>query len=263
MSVLGRRGTALVKGSDLDLSSANPHGEVIDWRDEADPEQTRIVVEIVDRLLARDPIKAITADLNTRQVPGPRRGNWRPSRVRKIALRPANVALRVHHGQVIGPAAWPPIVDRDRHDPVAALLRDPARATSRSGARKHLLTYGVGECGRCRAVLRVVTRGGHELYVCDGPRGCVGRHRQWVDDLVGMVIVERLSRPDAWDLFVGDDDAAAELAGPEAAARWDALSVPQRCAVVEVFGLRVRLLPGMRGGPGFRPESVAIEWGGS
>lgn len=94
--------------------------------------------------------------------------------------------------------------------PSGALLRDPARATSRFGARKHLLTYGVGECGRCGAVLRVVTRGGHELYVCDGSKGCVGRRRKWVDDLVQMVIVERLSRPDAWDLLVGDDDAAAE-----------------------------------------------------
>ncbi|MGH8918455.1 MAG: recombinase family protein, partial [Actinomycetes bacterium] len=110
----------------------NPRGEMIDWRDETDPEQAKIVVDIVDRLLAGHPIKAITNDLNAWQVPGPRGGSWLPSGVRKIALRPANVALRVHHGQVIGPAAWPPIVEQDRHDRVVALLRDPARATSRS-----------------------------------------------------------------------------------------------------------------------------------
>ncbi|MGH8919975.1 MAG: recombinase family protein, partial [Actinomycetes bacterium] len=59
-----------------------------------------------------------------------------------------------------------------------------------------------------------------------------------------------------------DPRMLAELAGPEAAARWDALPVPQRRAVLEVLGLRVRLLPGLRGGPGFHPEAVEIDWDG-
>lgn len=299
----------------------NEHGDVIDWRDELDSEQAKIVAEIVDRLLAGEPIKAVTGDLNDRGVPGPRGGGWIPSGVRKVALRPANAALRVHHREVIGPAAWPEIIDRDRHDRVVALLSDPARSTSRSGARRHLLTYGVGECGRCGAVLKVTRRGGHEMYACTGPRGCVGRRREWVDDLVERVIVGRLERPDARDLLVRDDGAATEareraagvrarldgaaddyaaglldrdqlrritarlrpeletaeaeaarsvqgvdpgmlatLAGPEAATRWGALSVPQKRALMDTFGLRVRLLPGLRGGPGFKPESVEIEW---
>lgn len=188
----------------------NEHGDVVDWRDEVDPGQATVVGEIVDRLLAGEPIRTLVIDLNARGVPGPRGGRWRPSGVRKVALRPANVGLRVHHGQVIGPAAWPPIIDSDRHARVVALLTNPGRVTSRSGARKHLLTYGIGECGVCGSVLRVLRRGGHELYVCDAPRGCVGRRRAWVDELVEDAVIARLVLPDARDLLTRDDEAAAE-----------------------------------------------------
>lgn len=43
------------------------------------------------------------------------------------------------------------------------------------------------------------------MYVCDD-RGCVGRNRQRVDDLVESVIVQRLSRPDAADLLLPPAD---------------------------------------------------------
>ncbi len=63
------------------------------------------------------------------------------------------------------------------------MLRDPGRRTSRSGARRHLLSYGVGECGVCGGRLRVATKRGHALYVCE-PHGCVGRRQDRVDPLV-------------------------------------------------------------------------------
>ena len=109
-------------------------------------------------------------------------------------------------------AQAPGIVDTDRHDRVCALLGDPARRASRSGARAHLLTYGVGACGVCSAELRFVGRVGG-LYVCDR-NGCVGRRAEWVDDLVRAVVIERLSRADASDLLA---DAAARQARERAA----------------------------------------------
>jgi site-specific DNA recombinase len=58
-----------------------------------------------------------------------------------------------------------------------------------------------------------------------------------------------------------DAGVLADLAGPEAGARWEAAAVTTRRAVLEVLGLRVRLLPTGRRGPGFDPESVQVEWG--
>lgn len=204
----------------------NANGDIIDWHDEADPDQAPIVAEIVRRLLAGEAIRNITLDLNRRGVPPPGRPRkdgqpprWGSSTVRKIALRPANVADRVHQGRVIGAAAWPPLVSRDQHDRVTALLTDPRRRTSRDGARKHLLSFGIGVCGLCESVLRVQRRGGHELYVCDGPRACVGRRVEWVDDFVSKVVVARLAEPDAPDLLAGDDEEATSAAREAAAIR--------------------------------------------
>jgi len=186
-----------------------------------------IVREIVDRLLAGESQKALVADLNARGVPSPQGKAWRPSSVRKVALRDSNAARRVHHGAVVGKASWPALVDDDRHDRVVALLTAPERRTMRDGARRHLLTYGVGECGVCGNKLRAVTKRitrkvakvrtydnpegkvvvEHDLYVCDS-KGCVGRSRTMVDAFVEAVVVGRLRRIDAAGLVTKDDSAA-------------------------------------------------------
>jgi site-specific DNA recombinase len=57
-----------------------------------------------------------------------------------------------------------------------------------------------------------------------------------------------------------DPTVLAELAGPEATQRWDCAPVATRRTVLETLGLRVRLLPVSRRGPGFDPETVAFEW---
>lgn len=180
-------------------------GRVLTWQDVVDPDQAAIVREIIDRLLGGESLRGVAADLNARGVPTPKAaGEWRNSTVRKLALRPANIAERVHHGQVIGPASWPAIVDRAKHDRVVALLSAPERRKSRDGSRRHLLSFGIGECGVCGSRLRhaVKRRSGraYSLYVCD-EQGCVGRSDERVDELVGAVVVERLSRPDAADVF--------------------------------------------------------------
>jgi site-specific DNA recombinase len=299
-------------------------GRILTFRDVENPDEANIVREIVDRLLAGDTIRGIADDLEARSVPVPSRRpdvRWRHTTVRKLARRPANVALRVHKGATY-PAAWPPIVDEDKHHRVAALLTAPRRRTSRDASRRHLLTYGDRfECGVCHGPLRSTSKRSagktYELYACD-ETGCVGRSRDKVDDLVRDVVLERLSRPDAAGLFAGDDEAAQdaleraetlrarlnvaadqyaeggidgeqlaritaklrpdleaaeeearrhrppavpdevdELTGDRARDVWDNMDVVRQRAVLEVLGLRVRIMP-TRQGPGFVPEDVKI-----
>jgi site-specific DNA recombinase len=258
-----RVGVALVKGSDLDLTSAagrmyagvlgefdtaeseikaervaraaqqraeegRPNGALgYGWvrvverdaagrktsaRDVENVAEADVVRAIVVGLLARTSIKAITSDLNARGVPRPtaQSAAWGPSTVRKLALRSSNVGDRVHRGVVIGPGSWPALVDRVDHDRVVALLNDPRRRLSRDGARRNLLSYGIGRCGVCGSHLRVASRGGHPLYHCDASSGCVGRRVEWVDDLIRDVVVARLARPDARMFFERDDEGARE-----------------------------------------------------
>lgn len=216
------------------IYQVDDQGRRVGFRDVEEPATADVVRDIVSRLLAGQTLRAVTADLNERGVPAPGSGQrrkhrangqtdegtkWNKTSVKKIATRPANVGLRVHHrgrkDEALIKAAWPAIVEQDDHDSVVALLAKPENAAgsvARPGARVHLLSWGIGVCGVCGAHLRVGPRGNAKhgakklLYVCDA-KDCVGRDRDRVDAFVGKVIVERLSRDDVSDLLVGDDGA--------------------------------------------------------
>lgn len=186
------------------------------------PHEAAVVREIVDRLLAGETLRGVTESLNSRGEPAPRSSGWGKTAVKKLALRQSNIGIRVHHrGQPDEErfaGCWPAIVDRAKHDKVAALLTAPVRQTNgaaRPGARKHLLSWGIGECGICGGMLRAVTRRAGRgralsLYICDSKAGCVGRSEPSVDELVKGVVIERVSRPDALDWLMGDDDEARQ-----------------------------------------------------
>lgn len=197
---------------------------------ELDPAEAPIVREVVERLVAGETLDGVCRDLNARGVPSPGAGHrkryrspensdgslWVSSGLRKTALRPSNAALRVHRGEVVGPAAWPAIITEAQHRRVVEVLTDPSRrANGGTAVRRHLLSFGIGRCGVCGARLRVSPKGGHPLYVCD-LKGCVGRRQERVDEFVEAVVVERLKRPDAADLLAqrptpaGVDPAAIE-----------------------------------------------------
>lgn len=193
-------------------------GSAATWTE--NPREAAIVREVVDRLLAGDTLCGITESLNQRGEPSPRSVRWGKTSVKKLALRESNIAQRVHHRGLPDEArfdgCWPPIIDRAKHEKVAALLAEPGRRTNgvaRPGARRHLLSWGIGECGVCGEKLRVVTRRGRrgrplDLYVCDSNKGCVGRSEPSVDELVKEVVIARLAQPDALDWLLGDDAEA-------------------------------------------------------
>jgi DNA invertase Pin-like site-specific DNA recombinase len=318
--------------------------------------EAAVVQELVERLLGGESLNELHRSMNDRGEPAPgyacwmklpeeRRGQllakgrkaptqrWAKSTIRTLAVRDANVAIRRYrrrdNGGVEMPGDWPPIIDRAKHDRIVALLASPDRRSHsgpRPGARKNLLTSGIGKCGKCGADLRVWRRSGRrgnrdKIYLCNTPKHCTGRLQAPVDDLVAKVVIGRLSQPDALDWLLGDDERARQLAdrcdelqrrldeaadsqadgkitirqleritarlmpeieaarrerdaavrsldvealrqlaGPEAAARWEAMPVSARRAVLETLGMEVVILPRTKHGPGFEPETVRIDW---
>lgn len=181
-----------------------------------DEHEAAVVREVVARITAGETLDRVCRDLNARGVPSPGSGHsrryrspenpdgnlWVPSGLRKTAMRPSNASLRVHRGEVVGRASWPAIITEDAHRRVVSVLTDPRRRSNGGNAvRRHLLSFGIGRCGVCGSRLRVSPKGGHPLYVCDSPRGCVGRRQARVDEFVSAVVVARLQRPDAVDLL--------------------------------------------------------------
>jgi len=313
-------------------------GKVIGFDDVEHPEQAAIVREIVKRLLGGDSIFAVTLDLNERGVPAPGVGqkrkkravgqaedgsHWSKSSVKKVALRPANVAIRVYKGAEY-PAVWPALVKPEEHSRLIDLFRSRAGSGERPGQRVHLLSWGeVATCGVCNGTISVSLRGNmtrgtrKPTYVCS-EKGCVGRNEEALDRHVEAVVVKLLSSPAVSEIFKSDESAAlaaleraeglrarqgqaaedfadgvitreqlrritqklseqikeaqAEarrlqpvdlsaldgLVGPQAADKWSRLGVPQKRRILEAIGLRVKIYPASRRGPGFDSSTIAI-----
>jgi DNA invertase Pin-like site-specific DNA recombinase len=234
-------------------------GRTVGFEDIEKPDEAAIVREIIDRLLARESARAIVQDLNAREVPVPSRRKgiiWNSTSLRAVVLRPANVGLRLYRGHVIGPAAWPAIVDQDKHDRVAALLSDPGRRQARDGRRKHLLTFGIGQCGVCGGSLRPGSQkrvaGRHWFYTCE--RFCTARDMVKVDDLVRAVVIERLSQPDARSLFDSDDSAAQAARESAEAIRARLDSAADAFANGDIDGEQLRRITAR-----LRPDLDAVE----
>jgi site-specific DNA recombinase len=159
-----------------------------------------------------------------RGVPSP----WTPSAVRDVLSNPRNAGLRAHNGEVIGPAAWPSIVEEETWRAVVELLRDPTRRKKATSARA-LLT-GIALCGVCGSTVHTggSTIPGHRTYRCRGSQGHLGRSAVPVEEYVSAVVVARLSQPDVGDLLIDTKKPDVPKLREQAAAlrvRLDSLAV--------------------------------------
>jgi DNA invertase Pin-like site-specific DNA recombinase len=176
------------------------------------PEEAAEVARACEQVLAGATLTGLAADLNRRGKPTSTGRSWTATELRRVLLRPRNAGLRQHQGTVIGPAAWPPLVDQVTWRAVVAVLTDPARTTNPGRPPRWLLS-GVARCGVCGGPVFATSSGGRgkPAYVCRTGKHVV-RDAAEVEAFVTAVILERLRRPDAADLLrprqQGDDPAA-------------------------------------------------------
>jgi site-specific DNA recombinase len=164
-------------------------------------------------LLTGVPLSEIARRWTAAGTTGTRGAVWDGRTVGQVLTRARNAALVEHHGQVLGRAQWPAILEEGAWRAVCAVMADPARRTSPGGERRHLLT-GVALCGGCGNPL-VVNGGGPQpaRYLCTRaaktlPRRPnqihVGRQVTLVDTAVRALVLARLSRDDAEGLLRAD-----------------------------------------------------------
>ncbi|WP_454113343.1 recombinase family protein [Microbacterium maritypicum] len=196
-----------------------------DGRDLIVEPEAAVIRDAARRVLASESLRAIAADLNARAVPSPGGAPWQGITLRQMLRRPSLAGLRTHRGAVVGKfdaELHPPILDADTHERLVAVFDDPARRRPSGGRTPRHLLSGLAECGLCENTL-----GGrmHRLppwqpktgskskpvkaaYACNRCHK-VRRLQEPVDDLVDRIIVGRLERPDAAELFTTGDPAAA------------------------------------------------------
>ena len=188
-----------------------------------DPDQAAVVRDIVSAVASGETITALCRRLTHAKVPTPQGGvRWYHGTVRLIVTNPAYRGLRVHQGQE-HPAQWPALVDDQTWLAAQRVLgTTPADRTERRnkapGAVKYLLSGSMAvmrsPCGNA-LVGHPDTAGRTGYYVC-ALDACASGPMRECDEYVTRLVVARLSRVDARDLWVTDDTAtraaASELA---------------------------------------------------
>lgn len=200
-------------------------------RGQSDPVTAPLVAEAASRLAAGESAGTIVRDLNARKAPMPFRGKWRQSNLIQMVRKPAYAGIRSSRNLGLPddhPADWEPLISRETHDRLMALLADPSRRTVRNGRIGGRLLTGIARCGVCpdgqmrttsklyrsRATGEVKPR--RVTYQC---RECLGVSRiaDPVDVYVERVVVNFLSRPDVLDQLADPADDRRALARADAA----------------------------------------------
>ena len=185
-----------------------------------EPAEAMMVRDAYSAILAGASLHMIAKEWNAGDVPTRRGNTWSGATVRQLLMSWRNAGLAVYQGEPVGEGDWPPIVDRDVLDGVRAILTD------RAAHRRHL-QRPQAPADRDRGVRQVrqddgigsPSTGQRRVYVC---KHCFGVTRDMarVDELIGAIVVGRLSRPDAADLLITERrDDISELRDRAAALR--------------------------------------------
>jgi len=178
-------------------------------------------------LLAGRSMVGIARDLDAAGFVTARLGKpFNHSAARAILVNPRNAGLRAYRGEIVGPAAWPAIVDEETWRAAHAILTDSERRRGPGSAARKWLLGGLALCGRCDAdeaekddiTVKVTYRGERtrdgkvvRSYRCSKSTHLT-REASFCDWRVNERVIARLSRDDARDLLIDDDrEDLAEL----------------------------------------------------
>jgi hypothetical protein len=141
---------------------------------------------------------------------------WYTSQVRRLLTSPRIAGLREHHGEIVAEATWPPLIDRETFDRLAARIE--GRALKQGRPHKYMLSGGILRCGVCKQPMsgahHKASKGKRAAteYRClpvPGPKRCgkISVAAQAVDDLVAEEIAQRYANFQP----APTDDGEAEL----------------------------------------------------
>lgn len=129
-----------------------------------------ILVELADRALAGESLKALAKDLTVRGIETVRGAPWSYQAVRRMLANPRIAGYRTRKGEIIGRATWPAAVSETKWRQLEALFSDASRNSGGARGRVNLLT-GLARCGECDRPVGVrnsvsKARGARRRYYC-------------------------------------------------------------------------------------------------
>ncbi|MEC4613173.1 recombinase family protein [Tsukamurella tyrosinosolvens] len=226
----GRKSARITRKALANAHAGLPHGPARPFGYENDKVTIReseaaIIRRVVERFLAGESLRSLTAWLVDEGVPTVRGAAWRPNTLGTMIRSPRIAGLREYKGEVIGQAVWPAIITPAEREQV--LARFTARRSSGRRAPRRFLLSGLLRCGRCDTPLYTSTQhvppkvGSDEVrrvrrYVCSsGPaHGGCGRVTivaEAVEQILTAAVLARLDSPQLADALSGRVRADEQL----------------------------------------------------
>lgn len=172
-----------------------------------DPAEAPVIRELAARALAGETLTSLATWLQETGVKTVGGNQWRTNTLRTQLTNPRMWGMRVHQGQIIGPAQWEPIITPEQGERLRRLLLDPARRTNRS-ARRYLLS-GLLVCGKCGNRMHSAPRYDKRRYGCrTGPDsgGCGGVYiyAEMLEQFITEAVLLRLDSPAMYQALTED-----------------------------------------------------------
>jgi site-specific DNA recombinase len=181
--------------------------------------EAALLRDAAERLLAGDGMHTVLRDWWAHGIVTTAGNGWSTTSLRRALLAPRTAGLREYRGEVLGPAAWPAILDETARKRLVELFAHDDR--KRQGRPRTYLLSAFATCGRegCGRPLVGCNAGAKRpKYACRKDVSHHGCGRTWIDApeldkyvremvitaLSGPGFVERLQARLAWD---GDTSA--------------------------------------------------------
>ncbi|MCA1702853.1 MAG: recombinase family protein, partial [Actinobacteria bacterium] len=180
------------------------------------PAEATAIAQASEAIVSGASLRSVVRDLNETGHRTAWDREWTSQAVRDMLRRPRNAGL-TSYGAETFPAAWPPIVPETTWRAVVSILSNPERRSNTTGSnRVRWLGSGLYVCGVCHQPALRVSHSGlgkrQPAYRCkarDNTRqsGHVTRAAHQLDDYIERIIVARLQRLDATDVFTTPTDS--------------------------------------------------------
>ena len=109
--------------------------------------EAELIREAARRLLNGESVYGILADWERYGIRSPNGNLWLATSFRNMLTSPRIAGLRVHQGEIVGPATWAAILDRGTWEAVRKIFADRSGRRRLGRGRTFLLTGGVARCG--------------------------------------------------------------------------------------------------------------------
>jgi len=194
-------------------------------------EEAQVIREAARRVSLHEPLQQICDDLDRRGILSPRAAaaarrlnatadpakraaleeivagtHWRWQTLILMIKRPTYTGERVHRGQVVATAIWPPVLSQALAAQARGVLAERSRGKRRDGNVRYLASYII-QCGICaKPVQGNETARGSGLFHYYCPKGHAARRMPLVDEYVTESVIVRLTNPDILRALASSQD---------------------------------------------------------